>query len=73
MQRGYVDRELNPEDGRAWSLVLTERGVACTRAAEAAAAEVAKRWRKQLGAPGWSAFEAALGAVVTPGLIRPTW
>ena len=73
VQRGYVERELNPGDGRAWLLVLTSRGAACSTAAQAALADVVKRWRKQLDRTGLAAFEAALDAIVTPGVIRPAW
>src|SRR5690349_14465790 len=38
--KGYAERRPHPQDARARLIVLTERGWACTRAAEAAAAEV---------------------------------
>ena len=38
VQRGYVIREADPGDARSRILKLTERGWACTRAAEQAAA-----------------------------------
>jgi DNA-binding MarR family transcriptional regulator len=73
VQRGYLSRDLNPADGRAWLLGLTDRGQACADAAQATVADVTKRWRKQLDRAGWAAFEAGLAALVTEGPIRPSW
>jgi DNA-binding MarR family transcriptional regulator len=73
VQRDYVWRDLNPADGRAWLLGLTPRGEECAKAARAAAADVTKRWRKQLDRAGWAALESALNSLATPGLVRLTW
>lgn len=73
VRRGYVTRELDPGDGRSRLLRLTERGWACTRAAEAAAAETTDAWELVLGADAMTALRAALEAVVVPGRLRPAW
>jgi DNA-binding MarR family transcriptional regulator len=73
VQRGYVTREDNPRDGRAWLLRLTDRGRACTRAAEEAASEVAAEWGRLLGPETFAALRRSLDAVVTPGRLRPAW
>jgi DNA-binding MarR family transcriptional regulator len=42
-ERGYVTRRPHPHDARATLLALTERGTACTWAAEEASAEAVGR------------------------------
>src|SRR5438128_764508 len=44
VRKGYVERRPHPRDARARLVVLTERGWACTRAAEEAAAEAVRPW-----------------------------
>lgn len=73
VRRGYVVREADPADARSRILRLTERGWACTRAAEQAAADTADAWRRQLGAPALDDLRSYLQAVVPPGRIRPAW
>lgn len=73
IRRGYVCRETDPQDARARLIVLTERGHDCTRAAEAAASETTKAWRRQLTPESWAALQAALHALATPGRLRPLW
>lgn len=73
VQRGYVVRRTDPRDARARLLVLTERGRACTEAAEEAAAETVDHWRRQLDPAHYDVFAAALRAIVAPGRLRPTW
>lgn len=73
LHRGYLTREPDSRDGRSWLLRLTERGWACTRAAEDAAAETTAAWGARLGADGMPALRVALAAVVVPGRLRPTW
>jgi len=70
---GYVVRETDPRDARARQLVLTERGRACTGAAEDAAAETVDLWRRRLEPTEFEAFEAALSTIVAPGRLRPSW
>src|SRR5690606_22056283 len=49
VRKGYAERRPHPGDARARLVVLTESGWACTRAAEAAAAEVVRAWSGALG------------------------
>jgi DNA-binding MarR family transcriptional regulator len=70
---GYVNRRPDPFDGRARLLALTDRGRACTAAAEAAAAETVEHWRSRLSESVFSQLEAALQALVEPGQLRPAW
>ncbi|MEJ7742619.1 MAG: MarR family winged helix-turn-helix transcriptional regulator [Nocardioidaceae bacterium] len=70
---GYVIRQIDARDARARLLVLTERGRACTAAAEDAAAETVETWRKRLGPTEFESFQAALSAIMTPGRVRPSW
>jgi DNA-binding MarR family transcriptional regulator len=73
VQHGYVTREPHPDDARARLLSLTARGKACTRAAERAAIELVSAWRETMGAKDFAALQRALGAVVSPGPVRPPW
>ncbi|MGY0496901.1 MarR family winged helix-turn-helix transcriptional regulator [Nocardia sp. FBN12] len=71
--KGYADRNPHPRDARARLITLTERGWACTRAADAALAEFTKNWSDALGATALNQVSRALGRVVTPGRVRPSW
>jgi len=71
--KGYVERRPHPADGRARLVVLTGRGWACTRAAEQAAAEVARNWAGVLGEDRLRALAADLGRLAPSGRLRPTW
>ncbi len=71
--KGYVERRPHPADGRARLVVLTERGWACTRAAEQAAAEVARNWAGVLGEDRLRGLAADLGRLAPPGRLRPAW
>lgn len=73
VEGGYVTRRADPRDRRTALLVLTDRGRACTRAAEEAAAAAAGQWREQLGDEAMSALAAALRQVARPGPLRPSW
>jgi DNA-binding MarR family transcriptional regulator len=73
VERGYLERRPDPADARSRLLVLTDRGVACTRAAELAHAHVIARWREQLGQKAFDALATGLRAVATPGRLRPSW
>jgi DNA-binding MarR family transcriptional regulator len=73
VQGGYVTREPHPDDARARLLSLTSRGRACTRTAERAAIELVSAWREAMGAKDFAALQRALGAVVSPGPVRPPW
>ena len=71
--RGYVTREPHPLDGRARVLRLTERGTACTRAAEDGMRQLAATWRQRLGRSTYATLHTALLGATTPGAVRPTW
>lgn len=71
--KGYADRNPHPRDARARLITLTARGLACTAAADAAMAEFARGWTDTLGAATVADLGRALGQVVSPGRVRPSW
>jgi DNA-binding MarR family transcriptional regulator len=71
--KGYVERRRHPEDRRAQLITLTERGWACTRAAEAAAAETVATWAAIVGEDRLRAIRHALAEIAPAGHLRPTW
>jgi DNA-binding MarR family transcriptional regulator len=70
---GYLRREPDPRDGRAKLLVLTERGWACTRAADEAASAVVQGWRSSLSPELFDGLREALTRLAPPGPLRPAW
>jgi DNA-binding MarR family transcriptional regulator len=73
VERGYLSRQPDPRDGRAQLIVLTERGHACTQAAEQAASDVVNGWHNQVSKADFAGFTHALHAIAKPGRLRPTW
>ena len=73
VDRGYLTRSPDPEDRRARLLVLTDRGHACTRAAQQAAVETVERWEQRIPARQRADLRAALAAIAEPGRLRPVW
>jgi DNA-binding MarR family transcriptional regulator len=73
VRRGYVTRTSDPRDARNRLLNLTERGLACTRAAEEAAAEVVAGWRLELGPSRFTALRESLETIAGPGPLRIPW
>lgn len=73
VQRGYLRREADPNDGRARLLVLTDRGRACTVAADQAAGDVVQHWRDQLPDAQFTQLQEALQRIALPGRLRPAW
>ncbi|WP_045556984.1 MarR family winged helix-turn-helix transcriptional regulator [Streptomyces sp. FxanaA7] len=74
VRKGYVERRPHPRDARARLIVLTERGWACTRAAEEAAAEVVTAWAEALGGEGEvRALRDRLLRIAPYGPIKPAW
>ena len=71
--RGYVERRPHPVDGRAQLIVLTDHGLACTRAASAAAADTARAWAHVLGVPRLQMLSADLSRIASPQRLRPAW
>ncbi|WP_225838298.1 MarR family winged helix-turn-helix transcriptional regulator [Streptomyces sp. NK08204] len=73
VRKGYAERRPHPGDARARLIVLTERGWACTRAAEAAAADVVGVWVELLGEGEVHALRDRLARIAPYGPIRPSW
>ncbi|WP_067699455.1 MarR family winged helix-turn-helix transcriptional regulator [Nocardia jejuensis] len=71
VKKGYAERNPHPRDARAKLITLTERGWACTRAADAAAARFTDHWAATLGPAAVTDLRNALARVVTPGRVRP--
>ncbi|TDP29363.1 MarR family winged helix-turn-helix transcriptional regulator [Nocardia ignorata] len=70
--KGYVERNPHPRDARARLITLTDRGWACTRAADAALGELTENWAETLGAGDLDQVRDALARVVAPGRVRPS-
>ncbi|MET9735397.1 MarR family transcriptional regulator [Streptomyces sp. NPDC006458] len=73
VRKGYAVRRPHPGDARARLIVLTERGRACTRAAEEAAAEAVRVWAAVLGEAELAALRERLARIAPAGPVRPTW
>jgi DNA-binding MarR family transcriptional regulator len=71
--KGYVERQPHPRDARARLIVLTSKGWACTRAAEAAIADTLGQWAAVLGPQRLLALRDDLLRVAPNGPLRPTW
>ncbi|GAA1597171.1 MarR family winged helix-turn-helix transcriptional regulator [Actinoplanes couchii] len=73
IRKGYLQRSPHPTDARARLLTLTEKGHACTRAADAAAVATLEPLGRALTGSQKQALRTALRQLATPGRIRPTW
>ncbi|MFG2476941.1 MarR family winged helix-turn-helix transcriptional regulator [Streptomyces fagopyri] len=73
VRKGYVERHPHPGDARARLIVLTERGWACTRAAEESAAEAVRPWVELLGEGEVGVLRERLLRIAPYGPIRPAW
>ncbi|MGW1610221.1 MarR family winged helix-turn-helix transcriptional regulator [Streptomyces sp. NPDC002285] len=73
VRKGYAERRPHPDDARARLVVLTERGWACTRAAEEATADAVRAWAGVLGESEVQALLRQLVRIAPHGPIRPTW
>lgn len=73
VQCGYLTRTPDPDDRRARLLVLTERGHACTRAAQEAANDVVDHWNSKLTHQQRTDLASTLAAISSPGRLRPAW
>ena len=71
--KGYVQRGRHPDDARARLIKLTDRGWACTRAAEAATADTVRPWAAILGDQRLGALQDDLLRLAPYGPLRPTW
>ncbi|MFE1981576.1 MarR family winged helix-turn-helix transcriptional regulator [Streptomyces mirabilis] len=73
VRKGYAERRPYPGDARARLVVLTERGWACTRAAEGAAADAVRAWVEVLGEGEVGVLRDRLARIAPYGPIRPSW
>jgi DNA-binding MarR family transcriptional regulator len=73
LAKGYVRRQPHPDDARARLITLTDKGWACTRAAEAAIADTARPWAAALGERQFQALRDDLLRIAPHGPLRPTW
>lgn len=73
VRKGYAERRPHPEDARARLIVLTERGRACTRAAEESAADAVRAWGEVIGEEQVRALGRELTRLAPYGPIRPAW
>jgi DNA-binding MarR family transcriptional regulator len=73
VQSGYLIRAPDPDDRRARLLVLTDRGHACTRAAQEAAGDVVERWDTKLTREQQLSLRSTLAAISGTGRLRPAW
>ncbi|MEV6140010.1 MarR family winged helix-turn-helix transcriptional regulator [Nocardia sp. NPDC051990] len=71
VHKGYAERNTHPDDARARLITLTDKGWACTRAADAAAANFAAQWASILGDSAVTELRNTLTRVVPPGRVRP--
>ncbi len=71
--KGYVQVRRHPADARARLIVLTDKGWACTRAADEATADVVRSWAAILGAERAHALRDDLARVAQDGPLRPLW
>jgi DNA-binding MarR family transcriptional regulator len=71
--KGYIERRDHPGDGRAKLLVLTSKGWACTRAAEAAIADTVASWESVLGPDKLRVLRSDLEQIAARGPLRPLW
>jgi len=71
--KGYVERRRHPRDARARLIVLTEKGRACTQAAEAAIKDTLRPWEAALGPERLLALRDDLLRVAPGGPLRPIW
>jgi DNA-binding MarR family transcriptional regulator len=72
-RKGYVERLPHPGDARARLVVLTERGRACTRAAEEAAAEAVRDWAGLVGEEEVRLLRERLLRIAPGGPLKPAW
>jgi DNA-binding MarR family transcriptional regulator len=71
--KGYVERRPHPRDARARLIVLTDKGRACTRAAESAITDALQPWEAAIGPQRLLALREDLLRVAPGGPLRPSW
>jgi DNA-binding MarR family transcriptional regulator len=65
-QLGYLVREAEPDDARAWRLRRTERGEEMLRLSAAIFERQHRRWTRELGAASIAALEDDLARIAGP-------
>jgi DNA-binding MarR family transcriptional regulator len=71
--KGYVERRPHPGDARARLIMLTDKGQACTRAADAAMADTVRPWAAALGERRLLTLRDDLSRIAPHGPLRPVW
>jgi len=71
--KGYVERRPHPRDARARLIVLTDKGRACTKAAESAITDTLQPWEAALGPQRLLALRDDLLRIAPGGPLRPSW
>lgn len=71
--KGYIERRPHPVDARARLLVLTEKGWAATRAAEAAITDIMTAWAGVIGEDRLRSLASDLARLAPGGPLRPLW
>ncbi|MQA36174.1 MarR family winged helix-turn-helix transcriptional regulator [Modestobacter roseus] len=75
-ERGYVGRDIDPDDARRKRLQVTERGFTVLREGEQIFDELRDRWAREIGAEQLAELEARLADLVGPTPVRldaPGW
>ncbi|WP_206330804.1 MarR family winged helix-turn-helix transcriptional regulator [Modestobacter sp. KNN46-3] len=75
-ERGYVGRDVDPDDARRKRLQVTERGFTMLREGEEVFDELRDRWARQIGAEQLAELERRLTDLVGPAPVRldaPGW
>jgi DNA-binding MarR family transcriptional regulator len=76
VERGYVDREADPEDARRKRLEVTPLGFEVMRVGEALFDELRESFAREIGASELAELEAALRTLVGDSAVRieaPGW
>ncbi len=78
VERGYVERIPDPEDGRAKLIQLTEKGVEAQKIARKLFAKIEARWAKRYGAKRIAELRAMLEEIIAaeaplaaPDVVQP--
>ncbi|WP_448808884.1 MarR family winged helix-turn-helix transcriptional regulator [Agromyces bauzanensis] len=76
VERGYVDRETDPDDARRKRLEVTPLGFEVMRAGEALFEDLRESFEREIGASELASLEAALKTLVGDSAVRieaPGW
>jgi DNA-binding MarR family transcriptional regulator len=76
-ERGYLERGADPGNARRKPLLVTTRGFAMLREAEAIFDDLRRQWARQIGSAELKTLEKHLSALVGPTRVRlddmPGW